>query len=121
MELTYDQYKHASVTSVRRRSRDTDEITHCNRNAASDDERSTSPELVGKVDLDHEGDRAEDVDRNGHVVDLERGKAGPDQQGTQINGLSQSSTYPSPSMIVGRKTPNPLIATDEVKKAIPSR
>ena len=32
-----------------------------------------------------------------------------------------TSTHPSPSIIVGRKTPNPLIATDEVKKAMPRR
>lgn len=75
--LTYDENEHASVASVWIWCSHADEVTDCDGNTAADDKCSTLPESVGEVDLDCEGDGTEDVNWNGHVVDLQIGISGP--------------------------------------------
>lgn len=69
-ELTYDEDEHAGVASVWVGCSHADKVTDCDGNTAPDDECSTLPESIGEVDLDYEGDGAEDVNWDGHVVDL---------------------------------------------------
>lgn len=65
---TCDEDEHACVAGVWIGCCHADEVAGCDGDAASDDEDAAFSEFVGEVDLNCEGDGAEDVDGDGHVV-----------------------------------------------------
>lgn len=69
--LTHDQDEHSSVAGMGILRTDANEITCDDRGTATDQEWGSTVESVREVTVGDEGDGSENIDWDGHVVDLD--------------------------------------------------
>lgn len=118
MSPTENENEHSSIAGMGIWCCYSDQISNHDWNTGPDDEKCASLQLVRPIDLSDKRDGAEDVNGYGHAVDPNGSVSDPNQL---ISRKLHAATHPMPAMMVGRKTLNPLIATDEVRKAMPRR